>query len=762
MTRRVGPSCRSGIAMTIERSRPSSLLCGLSLILALGLPGCGGEVAESAEQGPGAVAGEAGSPAPEPDWKRQRPEFEAIALALRAGSNPYLGRAQIPALRDRLKDPQLSPMARLSALSQLASHLLRWSEMKPALAAINEAVALTESLELPPQRALGYYRQLALIELRAAEMDNCIGLHNPDSCLLPTFGQGVHVTREHGLAAQEAIAHSFSLDPNRLDARWLLNVVSMLLGEYPDGLSRSRRIPAEAFESDDDIGRFYDIAAALGVDDFNLCGGVVVEDFNGDGHLDIVTSTFDPAGPLRFYAGGPGMAFEDRSRSSRADDQLGGLNCVGGDYDNDGDVDVLVLRGAWLYDDGRIRNSLLANDGAGLFSDVTRAAGLMAPRAPTQAACFGDFDLDGDLDLYVANESRAEARQSSTSYPSQFFKNRGDGTFVDRAVRAGLTNDRHAKGVTAGDYDNDGDLDLYVSNLTANRLYRNDGGLRFVDVAPQLGVDEPRGRSFASWFFDYDNDGWLDLFVGSFDGTISEIAADYLGVPDLSRRPRLYHNLGSGQFEETTMEARLGHVWLPMGANFGDLDNDGWLDMYLATGDPGYETLVPNVVLRNDGQGHFLNVSTSGGFGNAQKGHGVAFADFDHDGDQDIYNQLGGFYPGDGFHNALLENPGHGHRFLFVRLVGTTTNHFGFGARLAVTFVEGGVERTVYRAVGTVSSFGGSPFRQEIGLGDAESIVSVVVQWPASGDVQQLSDVPLDGLIEITEGQPGFVSRELP
>ncbi|MFT7462198.1 MAG: hypothetical protein ACI9EF_000536 [Pseudohongiellaceae bacterium] len=754
---------------TAASARPVAVLA-LAWAVGFGSVSCAGEgdAAEVTEEPPGVEQPQTGgaqlateeqsaatekAPAAEP-WKPQRPEFEAIALALRAGANPYLGRAQIPALRDHLRTPDLSVNDRVNSLTQLASQLLRWSEMKPALAAMNEAMELLEPLQLAPRQLISFYRQLGLIELRAAEVANCLELHNVDSCLLPTVGGGVHVNKAHALAAQEAISFCFSVDPNALDTRWLLNVVAMLLGEYPEGLSRSRRIPEAAFASEDDVGRFYDVAAAAGVNDFNLCGGVVVEDFNNDGFLDIVTSTFDPAGPLRFYTGSGEMTFEDRSRASRTDDQLGGLNCVGGDYDNDGDVDVLVLRGAWLFDDGRIRNSLLSNDGEGLFTDVTRAAGLVAPAAPSQAACFGDFDLDGDLDLYVANESRADLAIPGTSYPSQFFENQDDGTFIDRAVSAGLTNDRHAKGVTAGDYDNDGDLDLYVSNLTANRLYRNDGGLSFLDVAPALGVDGPQGRSFAAWFFDYDNDGQLDLFVGSFDGTIADIASDYLGVPDLSKRPRLYHNVGNGQFAETTMEARLGHVWLPMGANFGDIDNDGWLDMYLATGDPGYETLVPNVMLRNDGGARFLNVTTSGGFGNGQKGHGVAFADFDHDGDQDIFNQLGGFYPGDGFHNALLENPGHGHRFLFVRLKGKTSNHFGLGARLAVTFVEGGVERTVHRAVGSVSSFGGSPFRQEVGLGDAERIVSVVVEWPATGESQSFTDVSLDRLIEITEGEP--------
>ena len=192
----------------------------------------------------------------------------------------------------------------------------------------------------------------------------------------------------------------------------------------------------------------------------DLCGGAIVEDFDGDGLLDIVSSTFDIEGPLKYFRNQGDGTFEDRAAVSRLDDQLGGLNCVAADYDNDGDVDILVLRGAWLLHDGRIRNSLLRNEGDGTFFDVTSAAGLAGPAAPTQAAVWGDFDLDGDLDLYVGNETFG--RGSSFDNPSQLFENLGDGTFRDIAPKAGVTNDIFSKGVTAGDDDNDGDPDLYV------------------------------------------------------------------------------------------------------------------------------------------------------------------------------------------------------------------------------------------------------------------------------------------------------------
>ena len=198
-----------------------------------------------------------------------------------------------------------------------------------------------------------------------------------------------------------------------------------------------------------------------------------------------------------------------------------------------------------------------------------------------------------------------------------------------------------------------------------------------------------------------------------------------------------------------------------MGANFGDLDNDGYLDFYLATGDPGYESLMPNVMLRNDRGRRFQDVTTSGGFGHLQKGHGVAFADIDNDGDQDIYHQLGGFYPGDAFQNVLFLNPGHGNHYLAIQLEGTTTNRPGVGARLKVVVQTPQGPAAFHRAAGSVSSFGGSPRRQEIGLGNATSIERVEIQWPTSKTTQVLTEVPMDTMIKITEGVPGFETQSL-
>jgi hypothetical protein len=199
-----------------------------------------------------------------------------------------------------------------------------------------------------------------------------------------------------------------------------------------------------------------------------------------------------------------------------------------------------------------------------------------------------------------------------------------------------------------------------------------------------------------------------------------------------------------------------------MGANYGDLDNDGWLDIYLGTGEPGYETVMPNVMLRNDRGMRFQDVTFAGGFGHLQKGHGVAFGDVDQDGDQDLFHQLGGFFPGDAFANALFENPGSGNHWVTLRLVGRKANSFGVGARIEVRVVEGGRPRTIHVLAGSGGSFGGSSLQQEIGLGGAERVEELIVRWPGRRTEQRFRRVAADRVYRVVEGEADLREVEAP
>jgi hypothetical protein len=542
-----------------------------------------------------------------------------------------------------------------------------------------------------------------------------------------------------------------------LRARWLLNIAHMTIGGYPGDVPEAYLIPPEAFESDEPFPRFPNIASRLGLDTFNHFGGAVVDDFDGDGYLDIITTTWDPRGPMHFFRSRGDGTFEDRTEAAGLEGFYGGLNIVQADYDNDGDIDLYILRGAWLLTAGLHPNSLLRNDGDGTFTDLTYDAGLGKTHFPTQTAAWGDYDNDGHVDLYVGNEHYA---QGGVVASSNLFRNNGDGTFTDVAREVNAINLRYAKGVVWGDYDDDGFQDLYISNMEQpNRLYRNNGDGSFTDVAEALGVTEPVS-SFPVWFWDFDNDGVLDLYVPSYLGSppaLEGLAASYLGLPTPVEPHRLYRGDGRGGFEDVAQDRDLGRVAYPMAANFGDLDNDGWLDFYLGTGYPDYEALMPNVMYRNVGGRRFADVTSAGGFGHLQKGHGIAFADLDNDGDQDVFEQMGGAYPGDRFRDALYENPGFDNHWLAIELVGRRSNRSAIGARIRVDIVENGARRSIYKHVNSGGSFGSNPLRQTIGLGKAQRIERLEVRWPATGHTQSFDDVAADRFVRIVEDEDAIV-----
>ena len=455
-----------------------------------------------------------------------------------------------------------------------------------------------------------------------------------------------------------------------------------------------------------------------------------------------------------FHNNGNGT-FTDQAAKAGLTGQTGGLNIVQADYNNDGCTDILVLRGSWYPQNLAQRKSLLRNNCNGTFTDVTKESGLAKPSTNTQAGVWADINNDGFLDLFVGNETG----------PSQLFLNKGDGTFEDISHAAGIDRTAFTKGVVAADFDNDGYVDFYVSNQNgANYLYHNNHNLTFTNIAKQAGVPGV-GRGFAAWSFDYDNDGWPDLFVANFSLSIEETLQTYLGLPHKGGTLKLYRNLGNGAFRDVTKETGLDKVFMPMGANFGDVNNDGYPDIYLGTGSPSYASLLPNVLLLNKEGKYFVDVTASSGTGELHKGHGVAFADIDNDGDEDIITSIGGAQPGDSHAFRLFENPGNGNDWISLKLVGVKANRAAIGARIKVTVKDqAGAARSIYRTVGSGGSFGASPLQQHIGLGklgkDAQ-IVSIEIWWPGgSRTPQTFTNVGKNQFLEIKEFATEYTKLE--
>jgi hypothetical protein len=470
--------------------------------------------------------------------------------------------------------------------------------------------------------------------------------------------------------------------------------------------------------------------------------------FDNDGFLDIVVSSWDHCEPLHYFHNNGDGSFSDRTAEAGLWGQLGGLNIIQADYNNDGWTDLLVLRGAWQTP---VRKSLLRNNGDGTFTDVTREAGLAVPATSTNSAVWRDFDNDGLLELFVGNEHA----------PSQLFHNNGDGTFTDVAHSAGVDRTAFTKAVVAGDYDNDGFQDIYLSNYgEENFLYHNNGDGTYTEIARRMKVEKPIS-SFPAWFFDYDNDGWLDLFVSSFIHSVSEVVRSYLGLPVKAERLKLYKNRDGTSFRDVTREAGLDRVFMPMGANFGDLNNDGYLDFYLGTGDPSYASLVPNVLFLNKEGKYFVDITVSSGTGTLQKGHGVAIADLFNDGQPCIFESIGGATPGDRYFCALFRNPGSHNNWINIKLVGVKTNRAALGTRVKLT-LEGPDHkaRFIYRDVTSGASFGASPLQQHIGVGQASQIEVLEIWWPTGKSRQVFHNVSVNQFIEVREFAKDYTKLE--
>ncbi|WP_435353676.1 FG-GAP-like repeat-containing protein [Emticicia sp. SJ17W-69] len=625
-----------------------------------------------------------------------------------------------------------------------------------------EAVNVFENLlqEASSQNQVAHelVRNYAIACLRLGERQNCVTNHSAESCILPIRNSGIHQIQTGSRKAIQVYASLLKENPIDYESRWLLNIAYMTLGEYPSKVPRQWLIPnMDKDNSDYSIKPFVDVAPHLGLNKKNMAGGTIVDDFNNDGYLDIVTSDWSLNGVMHYFKNDQKGNYIDYSKKSALGRFKGGLNMIQADYDNDGDIDIFVLRGAWMGQYGKQANSLLRNNGDDTFTDVTVKSGLFS-EFPTQTGVWRDFNNDGWLDLFIGNESSIQKDQY---YPCELYMSNADGTFKEVSKQAGCRIMDFVKGVTAGDFNNDGLEDIYISGITGERILLKNKGLKdgipqFENVTRAAGLADVRVSTFPTWFWDYDNDGWQDIFVCGYEFRYSiahTAATEALGIPNEASRMYLYHNNHDGTFTNVSEQAGLNKSVFAMGANFGDIDNDGNLDMYLGTGNPDYKSLVPNRLFRNMGDGKFADVTVSGRVGNLQKGHAVAITDMDNDGDQDIFIEVGGAYVGDSYNNSLYLNPGQNdNHWINLKLEGTASNRSAIGSQLKISFTENGKKRILYRTVNSGGSFGASTLRREIGIGQANIIDEIAVTWAKTRKTQVFRNIKPNQFIKITEG----------
>ncbi len=604
---------------------------------------------------------------------------------------------------------------------------------------------------------LKFYKLLAYAHLRHGEQTNCILNHSSESCILPLQGGGIHTDLSGATAAVHYYSQLLAYNHHDYQSRWFLNIAYMAIGSYPAEVPQQLLIPESAFHSETDFPRFPNIAMSLGVDVNNHAGGSCMEDFNNDGFLDIFTTAYSLEDQSKLYLNDGAGHFLDFTEASGIKGLTGGLNCTHADINNDGWIDIFITRGAWLREHGKIPNSLLLNQGDGTFVDGTQAAGLLSFH-PSNTSAFADFDLDGYLDLFVGNESGPKL------HGCELFHNNGNGTFTNVAPDLQLEINQFVKGVAWGDINNDRLPDLYVSVFGGkNLLFVNRGGTSIADwsfeeISQKAGVQEPI-HSFPCWFWDANNDGFQDLMVFGYinlppDDVPSEILKNYLGEDFLGELPRLYLNNGDETFVDVAERMNLNTLLYSMGANFGDLDNDGYPDFYTGNGEFNMLATVPDRMFRNAEGQYFQDVTTAGGFGQIQKGHGISFGDIDNDGDQDIYHQVGGAAEGDVFHNMLFQNPGFANHWITLQLEGTTANRSAIGATIKVVVQsKSGASRSIYHQVGTGGSFGANSLQAEIGLGQANQIDSLCIYWPdQEKTVQYFEQTTMDQFYRLTQG----------
>ena len=596
--------------------------------------------------------------------------------------------------------------------------------------------------------------RLRLGEFAAATADFEVVLERePDSlATLRSLGTALLRLGAPGPAAA-ALQRAVDLEPALLEPRWNLGIATARSGGDPRALADRYRLDAPDGGAESPV-RFEEVSADVGIERWSRGRGSGWSDVDGDGDLDLLALGIrDPHALYRnrlIEDGTP--VFESAAADLGLLDPRGGWSALFFDADRDGDPDLHVTRDAW---DGREPNSFYLNDG-GRFEEATEAAGLASSLDAFTAAA-ADVDRDGWLDLYLANGVGTPGGS-----PNELFLGGPGGRFEEAAEAHGVANHGRSVGSAFGDYDNDGWPDLLVVNFFGGpALYRNLEGRGFQDVTHAAGLEAPH-EAFVGFFLDYDGDGWLDIFVVGFTSDMETALRSRIEGRTVHEGSRLalYRNDRDGTFTDVTEEAGLSWNLGAMAAAFGDYDNDGWLDLFVGAGAPPMERLEPNRLFRNLGDGTFEDVSVSAGVDDLGKGHGAAFADYDHDGDLDLFVPVGGAFPGDRQRSLLYRNPAvqspDPNRWLHILLRATTLHPDAVGAQVRVRVGDAPGAPVQLREVAIGGGFGITPSPiLEFGLGRHDTAQEVEIRWPGGGH-RILRNVSANQRILIVENEPGY------